>query len=170
MECNTFVASTGRAVDKEDLMPMLRTLWMSSLGVAAILAGAAGAAADAAASNWELMVWTVPLTVSVDTASIQAHAARIIAHVMWDYTEAQTNAAAASPPYQSMMGIVVFDCATRQFGGAGSVAYSGRAGEGEPVAQYSIDPDSALLSASSPGTIGFDLVTYVCAHAPHSEL
>jgi hypothetical protein len=165
MECNTFVASIGRAVDKEDFMPMLRTLWLPSLGATAILAGASGAAA----SNWELMVWTNPLTVSVDTASIAPHAARITAHVMWDYAEAQTNSAAAAPPYNSMMGIVVFDCATLRFGGAGSVAYSGRGGDGEPVAQFSIDPDSAPLGASEPGTIGRDLVMYVCAHAPHSK-
>jgi hypothetical protein len=169
MECNTFAASTGRAVGKEHFMPMLRTLWLSALGATAILAGASGAAAGAASSNWELIVWTAPLTVSVDTASIAPHAARIIAHVMWDYAEAQTNSAAAAAPYSSMMGIVVFDCATLRFGGAGSVAYSGQGGDGEAVARYSIDPDSAPLSTSEPGTIGRDLVTYVCAHAPHSK-
>jgi hypothetical protein len=150
-------------------MPMLRTLWQSSLGALAILAGASWAAAGDASSNWEVMVWSDPLIVSVDTASIAPRAARIIAHVMWDYAEAQTNGAAAAAPYNSMMGTIVFDCATLRFGGAGSVAYSGAGGDGEPVAQYSIDPDSAPLSASEPGTIGRDLVTYVCAHAPHPK-
>jgi hypothetical protein len=169
MECNTFAASTGREADKEDFMPMLRTLWLSSLGAVAILAGASGAAAGAASSNWELIEWTAPLTVAVDTASIAPHAARIIAHVMWDYTVAQTNYAAPAAPYSSMMGIMVFDCATLRFGGAGSVAYSGQGGEGEAVAQYSIDPDSAPLSTSEPDTIGRDLVTYVCGHARRSK-
>ena len=100
---------------------------------------------------------------------IAPHAARIIAHVMWDYTEAQTNSAAAAAPYSSMMGILVFDCVTLRFGGAGSVAYSGLGGDGEAVAQFSIDPDSAPLGTSEPGTIGRDLVTYVCAHAPQSK-
>jgi hypothetical protein len=150
-------------------MPMLRTLWLASLGATAILAGASDPAAGAASSNWELIVWSAPLTVSVDTASIEPRAARVIAHVMWDYAEAQSNSAAAAAPYSSMMGIVVFDCATLRFGGAGSVAYSGPGGDGEAVAQYSIDPDSAPLSTSEPGTIGRDLVTYVCGHAPHSK-
>ncbi|HLZ98676.1 MAG TPA: surface-adhesin E family protein [Steroidobacteraceae bacterium] len=144
---------------------MLRTLWLSSLGATALL-GAAGGAAAAASSNWELMVWTGPLIVSVDTASIERRAARIIAHVMWDYAELQTDGATAAAPYNSMMGTIVFDCATLRFGGAGSVEYSGSGGEGEAVARYSIDPDSVPLGASQPGTIGRDLVTYVCSHAP----
>ena len=41
--------------------------------------------------------------------------------------------------------------------------------DGELVAQYAINPDKAELSSTEPGTIGNDLVAYVCAHAPSSK-
>jgi hypothetical protein len=146
------------------------------LGAATILAvstvgmeRSGAAAAGAAGPNWEVMVWTNPLTVSVDTASIAPHAARMVAHVMWDYFEPRAAREAAGAPYKSMMGVLVFDCATLRFGGAGSVFYSGDGGDGDAVGRYSIDPDSVVLSASEPGTISRDLATYVCAHAPSSK-
>jgi hypothetical protein len=118
-----------------------------------------------ASSNWDVMVWTDALTVSIDTTSIMSHAKQVIAHVMWDYFEARPAGAIAAAPYKSMMGVLVFDCTTLQFGGVGSVSYSGDGGDGEVVAQYSIDPDKATLGGAEPGTIGHDLVAYVCAHA-----
>jgi hypothetical protein len=170
------MAPISRAPVKEDIMPKVRKFCLSSLATATILAvSAAGTdcrgatAAGPASSNWEIMVWTDPLTVSVDTASIAPRAARITARVMWDYAEAQFSGGHGAAPYRSMVGTVVFDCATLRFGGAGSVSYSGDGGNGNPVGQYSIDPDSAVLSASEPGTIGGDLVAYVCAHAPSSK-
>ncbi|HWJ37089.1 MAG TPA: surface-adhesin E family protein [Steroidobacteraceae bacterium] len=146
----------------------------SSLLVAlGIMAGApeanAGSTDWLASTNWEVMEWTAPVTVSVDTASIAAHAARITARVMWDYAETQNTRGQAAAPFKSMVGIVVFDCATKRFGGAGSVAYSGDGGDGEAVAQYAINPENAALSSTEPGTIGRDLLTYVCAHAPRAS-
>jgi hypothetical protein len=64
-----------------------------------------------------------------------------------------------------MIGVIVFDCAHESFGGAGSVAYSGDGGGGDAVAQYSISTDTAPLSVTEPGTIGHDLLTFVCARA-----
>jgi hypothetical protein len=154
---------------------MVRKLLASLLAAAGIMAvSAAGTtcrgAADAGAggSPWEVMVWTGPLTVSLDTSSIAIHAARITARVLWDYAEAQHTRSQASPPYKSMIGVIVFDCAHQSFGGAGSVAYSGDGGGGDAVAQYSINPDNAPLSTTEPGTIGYDLVTFVCARAEHA--
>jgi hypothetical protein len=163
-------------------MPKVRKFCLSSLAAAMILAvsaagadgrGATGAGpatgAAPATSNWEIMVWTDPLTVSVDTASIALHAARITARVMWDYAEAQVSGGHGAAPYRSMIGTVVFDCATGRFGAAGSISYSGDGGDGELVEQYAINPDKAELSSTEPGTIGNDLVAYVCAHAPPSK-
>jgi hypothetical protein len=45
------------------------------------------------------------------------------------------------------------------------VSYSGGGGDGTPVAQDAVNPDSATLSASEPGTVGHDLLAFVCAHA-----
>ena len=156
-------------------MPKVRKFCLSSLATAMILSvspsGTGRGAPDSgsASSNWEIMEWTDAFTVSVDTASIAPHTARIIARVMWDYAEGQISGGHSAAPYRSMVGTVVFDCTTLRFGGAGSVSYSGDGGGGNPVGQYSIDPDSAVLSASEPGTVGGDLVTYVCAHAPSSK-
>ena len=116
-------------------------------------------------SVWEVMVWTDPLTVSVDTTSIAAHAARITAQVLWDYAEAQTGPDDATVPFKSMIGLVVFDCVNERFGGAGSVSYSGDGGAGEAVARYSINPEKATLSTAEPGTLGHDLLVFVCARA-----
>jgi hypothetical protein len=154
-------------------MPMV-SKFFASLLASAMLLGVAGncrAASDSgtAGSNWDVMQWTDALTVSIDKTSITPHATRVLAHVMWDYFEARPAGATAAVRYKSMMGVLVFDCATLRFGGAGSVSYSGDGGNGNPVGQYSIDPDSAVLSASEPGTIGGDLVAYVCAHAPSSK-
>jgi hypothetical protein len=115
-------------------------------------------------SNWEIMKWTDPLTVSIDRASIEPHAARVTARVLWDYTLAQTTDGPAAALYRSMVGTLVFDCATDRVGAAGSTDYSGSGGDGEAVAQYAVNPDSATLSPTEPGTIGNDLVAYVCAH------
>ena len=150
---------------------MLRKSRVSTLAAATILTVSApgmesrGVAA-AADPNWEVMVWTAPLTVSVDKASIALHASRTIARVIWDYAEARSAVGQMSLPYKSMIGTVVFDCATLQFGAAGSVAYTEDGGDGEVVAQYSIDPDTAKLGEADPGTLGGDLVAYVCAHVP----
>jgi hypothetical protein len=151
---------------------MVRKLLASLLAAAVMMAvSAAGTAcwgatdAGAGGAAWEVMVWTGPLTVSLDTSSIASHAARTTARVMWDYAEAQYTRGQASPPYKSMIGVIVFDCAHESFGGAGSVAYSGDGGGGDAVAQYSINPDNAALGTTEPGTIGHDLLTFVCAHA-----
>jgi hypothetical protein len=176
LKCKPFAALIRRAVNEVDGMPMERKSYASLLASAVVL-GMAGAASDcraavdwgAAGSNWNVMLWTDALTVSIDTTSITPHATRVVAHVMWDYFQARTAGTAAAAPYKSMMGVLVFDCATLRFGGAGSVFYSGDGGDGDPVAQYSIDPDSAALSASEPGTIGSDLAAYVCAHAQSSK-
>jgi hypothetical protein len=152
-------------------MPMVSRFFASMLASAMIL-GVAGTGSDCraaadwgtAGSNWDVMQWTDALTVSIDKTSITPHATRVLAHVMWDYFEARPAGTTAVAPYKSMMGVLVFDCATLRFGGAGSVSYSGDGGDGDPVAQFSIDPDSAALSASEPGTLGRDLVAYVCSH------
>jgi hypothetical protein len=112
------------------------------------------------------MEWTDAFTVSVDTASIAPHTARIIARVMWDYAEAQISGGHGAAPYKSMVGTVVFDCATERLGAAGSISYSGDGGDGALVAQYAINPDEAELSNTERGTIGHELVAYVCAHTP----
>ena len=151
--------------------------YYASLFASAVILGVAGAGTDCRAadgrgtggSNWDVMMWTDALTVSIDTASIAPHATRVVAHVMWDYLEARTAGAAAAAPYKSMMGVLVFDCATLRFGGAGSVFYSGDGGDGESVGRYSIDPDSAALGASEPGTMGRELAVYVCTRAPSSK-
>jgi hypothetical protein len=156
-------------------MPKVRKSCLSSLATATILAvspfGTGRGAPDSgsASSNWEIMEWTDAFTVSVDTASIAPHTARIIARVMWDYAEAQISGGHGAAPYKSMVGTVVFDCATGRFGAAGSISYSGDGGDGELVAQYAINPDKADLSSAEPGTISSDLVAYVCAHAPPSK-
>jgi hypothetical protein len=156
---------------------MVRKFYAALLASAVIL-GVTGAGSDCraaigpgtASSNWDVMVWTDALTVSIDTTSITSRAKRVIAHVMWDYSEARRPASViAAATYKSMMGVLVFDCTTLQFGGVGSVSYSGDGGDGEIVAQYSIDPDKATLGGAEPGTIGRDLVVYVCAHASASR-
>jgi hypothetical protein len=150
---------------------MVRKLLTAALAAAGMMTVSAagtvcsGAADAGAGAAWEVMVWTAPLTVSLDMSSITSHAARTTARVMWDYAEAQYTQGQASPPYRSMIGVIVFDCAHESFGGAGSVAYSGDGGGGEAVAQYSINPDNAALSTTEPGTVGHDLLTFVCAHA-----
>jgi hypothetical protein len=149
----------------------------ASLFASAVILGVAGAGTDCRAavarvtggSNWDVMMWTDALTVSIDTASIAPHATRVVAHVMWDYFEARTAGAATAAPYKSMMGVLVFDCATLRFGGAGSVFYSGDGGDGESVGRYSIDPDSVVLSASEPGTMSRELAVYVCTRAQSSK-
>ena len=148
----------------------------ASLFASAVILGVAGAGMDCKAAvgggtgdwNWDVMMWTDALTVSIDTASIAPHARRVVAHVMWDYFEARSAGTAAAAPYKSMMGVLVFDCATLRLGGAGSVSYSGDGGDGDPVGQYSIDPDTASLSVSEPGTMARDLAAYVCARTPLS--
>jgi hypothetical protein len=129
-------------------------------------APAAGLAlGNPANSVWEVMVWTAPLTVSVDTSSIATHAARITARVLWDYAAAQKGSDEAAAPYKSMIGLVVFDCVNERLGGAGSVSYSGYGGAGDAVARYSISPEKAALSTAEPGTVGYDLLAFVCARA-----
>jgi hypothetical protein len=156
-------------------MPKVRKFCLSSLATATILAvspfGTSRGAPDSgsASSNWEIMEWTDAFTVSVDTASIAPHTARIIARVMWDYAEAQISGGHGAAPFKSMVGTVVFDCATERLGAAGSISYSGDGGDGALVAQYAINPEDAELSNTERGTIGNDLVAYVCANAPSSK-
>lgn len=119
----------------------------------------------AVSANWEVMEWTDPLTVSVDTESIATRAARTTARVLWDYTQIQNTRDQTAAPFKSMIGTIVFDCAGERFGGGGSVSYSSGGGDGTPVAQYSINPDDVTLSASEPGTLGHDLLAFVCAYA-----
>jgi len=119
----------------------------------------------AASSNWVIMEWTDPLTVSVDTASIEMHAALVMARVLWDYTVARTSEGPVAAQYRSMVGTLVFDCATGRLGAAGGIDYSDSGGDGETVAQYAIAPELAPLSPTHRGTIGNDLVEYVCEHA-----
>jgi hypothetical protein len=154
-------------VRKFSLSAALGAMAVSTLGaLGSDAADVGGGRTDwAMSANWEIMEWTDPLTVSVDTASISTRAARTTARVMWDYTELQNTRDQTAAPFKSMIGIIVFDCAGERFGGAGSVSYSGGGGDGTPVAQYAINPDNATLSASQPGTLGHDLLTYVCAHA-----
>jgi hypothetical protein len=148
----------------EEASPVVRKFRLSLLAAAPIIAVSAVGTACAAAS-WELMEWTGPVTVSVDTSSIARHAARITASVLWDYAATQTAPDGEGAPYKSMIGVVVFDCTTEQFGGAGSVSYSGDGGGGKAVAQFSINPDKATLSAPAPGSVGHDLLAFVCGLA-----
>jgi hypothetical protein len=130
-----------------------------------LLTGAASASAtiDVALENWQVMVWSDPVVVSVDTSSIAAHGGRITARVMWDYAALQRPEPAAAA-YRSMIGTLVFDCKTEGFGGAGSVSYTGMGGRGDPIGHYAINPDQAPLTHTEPGTVGHDLLTFVCAH------
>lgn len=118
-----------------------------------------------AAVDWRVMAWTDPVTISVDAASIMPNAARVTARVLWDYADAQRLPDRAQSSYQSMIGIMVFDCETQRFGGAGSVSYSGVGGRGEAIARSAIDPGDAQLSYPEPGTLGHDLLAFVCTHA-----
>jgi len=165
---------------------LLALLWIggtalagaTSAGVATMAAARAVAAGASpvivpaiahAAADWQVMVWTDPLTVLVDTASITTYEARTTARVLWDYTLMQNTADRLTAPYKSMIGIVVFDCVTESFGGAGSVSYSGNGGDGTAVARFSISPGEATMSVTQPGTLGHDLVTYVCARAARHD-
>jgi hypothetical protein len=138
-------------------------------GASPVIVPAIAHAAAAAAANWQVMVWTDPLTVLVDTASITTSEARTTARVLWDYTLMQNTADRLTAPYKSMIGIVVFDCVTESFGGAGSVSYSGNGGDGTAVARFSMSPGEATMSVTQPGTLGHDLVTYVCARAARHD-
>lgn len=161
-------------------MPMVGILGLPLLAAAGILnltvsGGAGGGLLDPilansgpAASNWEVLEWTAPLTVSVDTASIANQGARLTARVLWDYAEPRTTGEPAATSYKSMIGVLVFDCATLSLGGAGTESFSDEGGEGRAVARYWANPDNARLGAPLPGTLAHDLVTYVCAHAPHA--
>jgi hypothetical protein len=129
-----------------------------------VIASAAGAGAQATV-DWRIMAWTDPVTISVDAASITPDAARVTARVLWDYAAVQRLADRGGSSYQSMVGIMVFDCESQQFGGAGSVSYSGVGGRGEAIARSSIDPGDAQLSYPEAGTLGHDLLAFVCTHA-----
>ncbi len=131
----------------------------------ALLSLLVSSAGTQAAVDWRVMAWTEPVTISVDAASITPNAARVTARVLWDYAAAQSLPDRAESSYQSMIGVIVFDCEGRRFGGAGSVSYSGVGGRGEAMARSSIDPGDAQLSYPEPGTLGHDLLAFVCAHA-----
>jgi hypothetical protein len=115
-------------------------------------------------------VWTDPLVVSVDTTSIRTLATRMTARVMWEYEDAQKTQDKSPALYKSMIGLVVFDCATERFGGAGGVSYSEDGGGGEVVSKYSISPEDAALSSPAPGTIAGDLLKFVCKQAKKSAV
>jgi len=114
------------------------------------------------------MVWTDPLTVSIDTASITAASARFTARVKWDYSDEHTTLDAAAIPYRSMMGVVAFDCSSGRFGAVSGTSYAGDDLSGAIVAHYAILPDQAELSNPAPGTIGQDMVSLVCAAAANA--
>lgn len=118
-----------------------------------------------AAQSWHVLAWSEPVVVSVDTNSITQRAARTTARVLWDYGQARATQGQPSFPYRSMIGLLVFDCATARFGGAGSVSYSGDGGEGRAIARSAISPEDATLSSPQPGTLGRDLMNLVCAQA-----
>ena len=158
--CCLLPAAAGWCAPRVDQAPAVA----GAPGVAAARDPEAASGMDAALSNWEIMLWTDPLTVSVDTASIAPYSRWLTARVLWDYAEARDGG--VTGPYRSMVGIVVVDCATQRLGAAGATSYSGDGGDGDPVAAYSIPPEQAALSESAPGTIGRDLVSYVCAHGP----
>ncbi len=129
-----------------------------------VIASASDAGAQATV-DWRIMAWTDPVTISVDAASITPDAARVTARVLWDYATAQRLPDRADSSFQSMIGIMVFDCESQRFGGAGSVSYSGVGGRGEAIARSSIDPSDAQLSYPEPGSLGHDLLAFVCTHA-----
>lgn len=121
--------------------------------------------APAAQSPWHVLVWSEPVVVSIDTDSITRRAALTTVRVLWDYAIARPTRGQPSVAYKSMIGLLVFDCATARFGGAGSVSYSGDGGGGLAVARSTISPDAASLSATEPGTLGRDLTDLVCARS-----
>jgi len=61
--------------------------------------------AAAGESNWRVVVWTDPLTVSIDTASISAAAQAdlVTARVLWDYTNPQKTQGNSAATYRSMI-------------------------------------------------------------------
>jgi hypothetical protein len=61
--------------------------------------------------------------------------------------------------------LLVFDCRTDRYGGAGGISYSEGGGAGDVVSEYAIRPDDATLMDPSPGTVAQDLLAYVCAQA-----
>jgi hypothetical protein len=111
------------------------------------------------------MMWTEPLVVSIDPASIRGGASRITARVLWDYSGEQKTDDEPRRPFRSMIGLIVFDCGAERFGGAGSTSYSEEGGAGQVVAQYAINPGAATLAVAEPGTVAHDLVVYVCTQA-----
>jgi hypothetical protein len=129
-----------------------------------VIAAGSGEPAQAAV-DWRVMAWTDPVIISVDAASITPDAARVTARVLWDYAAVQSSSDQADSSYQSMIGIMVFDCDSQRFGGAGSVSYSGVGGRGEAIARSSVDPSEAQLSYPEPGSLGHDLLAFVCTHA-----
>jgi hypothetical protein len=133
-----------------------------------VLASAACGVAVAAQPNWQVMIWTDPLTVSIDTASITTAAARTTARVKWDYSDERTTLDAAATPYRSMMGVVAFDCSSGRFGAVSGTSYAGDDLSGPIVAHYAIRPDQAELSNPAPGTIGQDMVSLVCSAAANA--
>jgi len=138
----------------------MRTSSGALIGI--VLAAAACGAAVAAQSTWRVMVWTDPLTVSIDTASITATPAGVTARVKWDYSDEQKTLNAAATPFRSMLGVVAFDCASGGFGAVSGTSYAGDDLSGAIVAHYAMRPDEAALSNPAPGTIGQDLVSFVC--------
>jgi hypothetical protein len=119
--------------------------------------------------NWQVMEWTAPLTVSVDADSIMARNARMTARVLWDYAQPQSTRDPQAQPFKSMIGLLVFDCITLGFGGAGGESYTGEGGTGRVVSQFSISPDEVPLSQPAPGSLAHDLVAFVCAKATGSS-
>ncbi len=129
-----------------------------------VIASGSGAPAQTTV-DWRVMARTDPVIISVDAASITPDAARVTARVLWDYASVQSLPDRADSSYQSMIGIMVFDCDGQRFGGAGSVSYRDVGGRGKAIARSSIDPSDAQLSHPQPGTLGHDLLAFVCTHA-----
>jgi hypothetical protein len=138
---------------------------MLSARAALCLALAGSGTALGAPAHWRVLLWSEPVVVSVDTGSITARAERITARVMWDYAQPRSTRDSRTASYKSMIGLMVFDCATDRVGGAGGVSYSGDDGGGTAVAQFAISPEQAPLSATLPGTLGRDLTDLVCSRA-----
>jgi len=138
---------------------------MLSARAALCLALVGSGTALGAPPDWRVLLWSEPVVVSVDIGSITARAERITARVMWDYAKPRSTREPPTAFYKSMIGLMVFDCATASVGGAGGVSYSGDDGGGTAIAQFAISPEEAPLSATLPGTLGRDLADLVCTRA-----
>lgn len=129
--------------------------------------------AIAGESNWQVLLWSEPVVVSVDTSSIVSTTAptngrtssRTTARVLWDYAEVQHTFASPPALFRSMIGVLVFDCPNELFGGASGLSFSGEAGTGDLVSRYAISPEEAPLAYPAAGTIAHDLLAFVCRYS-----